>query len=545
MHNAFFSKSNKVSKALFLGLTFILLLGIGVSLYKDFNISSDEQIERSNGVISLLYIGDLFKIGRITSEPDMASHRYLGSLDQWKDRDYPVGFNLPAVLIEKLLKLNDERKIYFLRHLLTYLTCLLGSYAIFRLAERRFSDWRIGLLALIFFTLSPRFFAESFYNSKDLVFLAFFALGMNSMIEFILHPRVKTALLFSLVTALAINIRIMAIILPIVTLTVIYLQVLRKERNFFESIQYYGIYLLFGSILTIAFWPWLWANPWLRFVEAFSNMAKFRWDGDMLYLGSLVRSSNLPWHYIPVWIGITTPFLYLILSAIGMVAVLKNLLNCGSRLWQTNADLQDLIFLGLFIAPIAAVILMKSILYDGWRQMYFIYPAFLLIAIRGWVLVWSWTQQQTRGQKIYQAFIATVLCVSLSSTALWMIQSHPIQNIYFNFLAGKNWKDNFDVDYWGLSNRLALEYIADHDPRPLINIDQGSFSNPGLALKIISPERRARIKLLERNDCCIKGDYLITNFRLDKANYSQYPNLSLFHSIEVGNEPIMAIYKRD
>ena len=146
-------------------------------------------------------------------------------------------------------------------------------------------------------------------------------------------------------TALAINIRIMAIILPIVTLTVIYLQVLRKERNFFESIQYYGIYLLFGSILTIAFWPWLWANPWLRFVEAFSNMAKFRWDGDMLYLGSLVRSSNLPWHYIPVWIGITTPFLYLILSAIGMVAVLKNLLNCGSRLWQTNADLQDLIFL--------------------------------------------------------------------------------------------------------------------------------------------------------------------------------------------------------
>jgi hypothetical protein len=94
MYNAFFSQSNKVSKALFLGLTFILLLGIGVSLYKDFNISSDEQIERSNGVISLLYIGDLFKIGRITSEPDMASHRYLGSLDQWKDRDYPVGFNL-------------------------------------------------------------------------------------------------------------------------------------------------------------------------------------------------------------------------------------------------------------------------------------------------------------------------------------------------------------------------------------------------------------------------------------------------------------------
>ena len=95
----------------------ILTENILKDILKDFNISSDEQIERSNGVISLLYIGDLFKIGRITSEPDMASHRYLGSLDQWKDRDYPVGFNLPAVVIEKLLKLNDERKIYFLRQL--------------------------------------------------------------------------------------------------------------------------------------------------------------------------------------------------------------------------------------------------------------------------------------------------------------------------------------------------------------------------------------------------------------------------------------------
>ena len=50
-----------------------------------------------------------------------------------------------------------------------------------------FSDWRIGLLSALFLVLTPRFFAESFYNSKDIVFMAVFAVGMNTTISFVLH----------------------------------------------------------------------------------------------------------------------------------------------------------------------------------------------------------------------------------------------------------------------------------------------------------------------------------------------------------------------
>ena len=41
-----------------------------------------------------------------------------------------------------------------------------------------------------------------------------------------------------------------------------------------------------------------------------------------------------------------------------------------------------------------------------------------------------------------------------------MFQYHPHQNVYFNFLAGKDVYKKYEVDYWGLSNRKFLENVA-------------------------------------------------------------------------------------
>ena len=40
-----------------------------------------------------------------------------------------------------------------------------------------------------------------------------------------------------------------------------------------------------------------------------------------------------------------------------------------------------------------------------------------------------------------------------------MIKHHPFQNVYFNMLAGKEIEKKFEMDYWGLSNKQALDYI--------------------------------------------------------------------------------------
>jgi len=44
---------------------------------------------------------------------------------------------------------------------------------------------------------------------------------------------------------------------------------------------------------------------------------------------------------------------------------------------------------------------------------------------------------------------------------------HSLQNIYFNRLAGSNLTEirrRFEMDYWGLSQRKALERLLEIDP---------------------------------------------------------------------------------
>ena len=145
-----------------LGVLLLVSAVGGSTIYHDYGISSDEAVERNNGIITLRYVGDRLAIGRIQQDQIIQQNAYLPKLQEYFDRDYPVAFNLPAVALERLLGIGndgDERKIYFFRHLLTFLVNLLGVVAVYNLAKRRFSDWRIGLLAATFLVLSPRFFA--------------------------------------------------------------------------------------------------------------------------------------------------------------------------------------------------------------------------------------------------------------------------------------------------------------------------------------------------------------------------------------------------
>ena len=153
-----------------LGMFFSILIAVGVFVHRDYGMGVDEPIERANGMISLNYIADQFGISKLQNSDLLNTYRFA-TLNTYKDRDYPVLFNLPAAFLEWVFNIDDEQTVYWYRHLLNYLVCLAGIYAIFRLAERRFESWKVGIFTAALFILSPRFFAEMFYNSKDLIFL--------------------------------------------------------------------------------------------------------------------------------------------------------------------------------------------------------------------------------------------------------------------------------------------------------------------------------------------------------------------------------------
>jgi hypothetical protein len=374
------------------GLFFILLLLLGISRYRDYGISWDESKQRLTGAVTLKYLTEAFHVPAST----VPWKEGLPSLATYPDRDYGVAFEAPAFALEQLLRLKDYRDVYMFRHLLTFLVFFGGVCAVYRLALRRFLDWRIGLLSALFLILTPRFFADSFYNSKDIVFMAVFAVAMNTTISFVLRPRVNTALVHALGTAVAIDVRIMALFLMVVSIALLMIRLIRRELPLGKTSLILALYIIGTSTFVVVMWPYLWSRPLDHFVQAFKNMAHFRWEGELRYMGAFIPATALPWHYTFTWIGITTPLFYLVLFVLGVFVTCRRMVTRGMTLWQSDAELQDIVFLVLFFGPIAAVIAFHSVLYNGWRQLYFIYPSFLLLATRGWAAVWSTEPTWTR-----------------------------------------------------------------------------------------------------------------------------------------------------
>ena len=363
---------------------------------------------------------------------------------------------------------------------------------------------------------------------------------------FLKSPSLKNSILFSFTTALAIDIRIMGIIIAPIIIFFTYLKYLRNKN--FEIFTGISIYLFLFPLLTILFWPYLWENPLGHFIQAFKSLSSYSFEGYNFYLGEYYESSNLPWHYIFVWIGITTPIFYLVLFIYGFanytLRIKKRIFkikydNSLNDFWRGETELQDLIYYVLFITPIFIVILLDSTLYNGWRHLYFVYPCFLLISLKGLYLIdLNYFKKKNTKLKILTALF-------LAHITFLMIKDHPHQNVYFNFLSGKNIQTKFEMDYWGLSNKQALEYILRNDSKDVIKIGSAgsiSLENSKQILGILDRNRIAILKNLE-------SDYIIDNYinwfgKYKKKRYEIPNNFKIYKEIFVSGRRIISIYKR-
>jgi len=523
------------------GMFFLGLMAIQLSIFRDYGVSADEMTQRAIGLTSLAYLANLFNIRFLLGDAAPLADPSSVFLAQ-RDRDYGVAFELPAEFLIKVFGFHDANA-YFFRHFLTFLFFYAAVYFFYKLVKLRYQDWRMGLLGAALLVLSPRIFGDSFFNDKDLVFMSAFAIGIYTLVRFVLKPGVITGLWHALACAIAIDLRLMAVILPAATVVTILVLVLRKELSITRAVTSISGYLALTAILVVAFWPWLWLDPLGNFITAFQNMAKFRHAPEMLFMGNTVFANKLPWYYIPVWMGVTTPILYLTLFIVGTGATLGSLLSSlvgkAKTLWQNNAQLQDLLFLGLFIAPLLAVIVLHSVLYHSWRQMYFIYPTFLLVAIRGLVALWSLTKTKQLARRLLMVIV--VGCMTY--TGYWMVRWHPYQYLYFNIFAGQFAK-KFDVDYWAVAYRPLLEKVVGQDP-------QGKYSifpvwglwqvNYFVSTSVLPPQDQSRI-INDRSEDC--SDYIITVPIGNRKQYSEKKEFEFFDELKVDGQIIYTTFKR-
>jgi hypothetical protein len=133
--------------------------------------------------------------------------------------------------------------------------------------------------------------------------------------------------------------------------------------------------------------------------------------------------------------------------------------------------------------------------------------------------------------------------VSLGYTALWMARVHPLQNVYFNVLAGSDLKSRFDLDYWGLANRKALEYILRHDSSPTITVAAVSETPLQNAVDILDPAERERIRVAAEGEA---PRFIIDNYYgVRNAALSGYrKDYDLFYEIVVDDEVVLSVWRR-
>ena len=528
---------NRLSPNIWVTLFFVVYGTLALWIIKDYGVSADEMTQRAIGQTSLYYVAHVlnwgFLLGNTPRLPNPES-LFLAL----RDRDYGVAFEFPAELLIRVFDINDS-SAYLFRHYLTFTIFFVAVYFFYQLVRYRFGSVSWGLLGALLFILSPRFFGDSFFNNKDIVFASFYLIAIYTLVQLLARPTIARAAWHALACALAIDTRIVGVVLPVITTGAFLVYSFSLHQLGLRRLGVLAFYLTLLAVLVIGFWPWLWVNPVEHFLTAFKNMAHFRHGADMVFFGDIISARNLPWHYIPVWVGITTPVLYLALMGLGLGELIRKIWK--TKIWMplSWSLVQDALFAMLSLGPLLAVIVLHSILYNGWRQMYFIYAPILLIALLGLKTIWDLSSHH----RYWRYGIAGLLMVSLSHTSYWMIRYHPHQYLYFNNFAGK-FAQRFDVDYGGTSYQVLLEKILRQDTNktysvfPLYHLWQINYFVGSQGLK---PAEYRRL-INDRAEAC--SDYIITIVRGNRQQYSQKPEFEVFDELVIDGQTVYTTFKR-
>lgn len=482
---------------------FVTYLLIGISIYDDYGVSWDEPIQRKYGTDVYNYVVN-----------DDAG------LEKNKDKYYGPVFETFLIASEKITDVSDLREIYFQRHLLTFLLFYVSSIIFYKLISQRFDSWWIGLIATLMLIISPRIFAHSFYNSKDIPLLSFFIISGFSAYKLVEEKSADWAVFHALITAFAIDIRVVGVL--IIPLTFVYALTSVSKDELVETATLVLVYFVMVILLTFAFWPTLWANPYTNFINAINQIGNYPQSTSMTYFGTRIKSTNVPWHYILGWISVSAPVSVLKLFILGvglfLVGLVKNFKN--------SLGLFEIYAFGWVFVPLVSVIILKSTLYDSWRQLFFIYPAIVFFAVFGLHrLLKSFLS------KVLKITILILVLVDLTLTSVKIYTLHPFQNLYLNVYA----TEKFEQDYWGISYRKALEYIAKTDTREQILVRVENL--PGITnANLLNNEDRKRLIVTEKIQ---NADYFVTNYR----NIREEPPQPLYFSLEIEGERVIGVYK--
>ena len=434
-----------------------LFLLVGLATAGDYSVSPDETNQRRIAQANLDYI--LGQADRIATP-------------NYHDRVYGIAFELPLLLAERALGLADYYQIHRLRSILTHLFFIVGGWFCYRLAYRLFGNRLIAILALLIFLLHPRIYAHSFLNSKDPVFLSMFSIALYLLERAFRRDTISAFVLLGIAVGLLTNLRIMGVMLfPAVIamrgLDLFYAGGGPERKGILLTA---GLFALAAGLTAYALSPYAWTNPGDYLAASLALTMDHPTVLWQLFQGQLYWSNELPPHYTAAWFGITMPPLILLLGGLGAAAVVfRGIGRPGAFFRNTRLRFWGLL-LAVFLLPPLAAALLGSSQNNDWRHFYFLYAPFGLLAALGG----GWLLSGLRRQRPWRCGGYGLAGLGLGLILLQLVQLHPFQYSYFNFLVDRTTPERlrtqYNLDHWKLAYRPGLEHLLERHPEETLAV---------------------------------------------------------------------------
>lgn len=463
-YNSFFSFLRKIYDKypqqlfwLIVGGLFLLM----ILIHGDYCLTNDEPIHQAHGEVVWSYFqgnDTLATLSPIDSTGNLVKTFSTKKNENFRGMNFFGGFFDLVVNIFHSPFTNWNT--YDFRHLINSIFGLLIMIFI-GLTTKELTNWKIAILALLMAALSPRLFGHSFANPKDIPFATLFIMGIHQIVVLLKNlPKFKflNLIFLTIIIGISIAIRVSGLlVIGFIWISVFawYLNeiITKKKFDLLLTIKLLISILIvstLGYLNTLIFWPFA-AKDWLGPIKVLIEVSNFNvFNSYEIFKGNWYNAWEIPISYIPTWIWISVPlFINVGIIISGIVYLKKFRGNINLLIYSL------LLFFTLF--PILYIIAKGSNIYNGIRHLLFVFPTIIIIS----AISWNQLLVGLRKSSFYYASI-TILILTMVQPFVWSIKAHPYEAMYFSPVTGGNLAimKNYETDYWGISTKEAVEWIA-------------------------------------------------------------------------------------
>ena len=181
---------------------------LGMFLAKDYGMPWDETTEFG------IFAANIKEYARVLEGEDSTFVRWADEKDypyisEYIEKDHGQSAYYPCTpWFIKYGYADDMRSLSHAWHRYTFFVTFLGLLSLYAIIKLLLKDWKYGIVGVLMYWLSPRMFADGFYNNKDMVFASLLLMVAALGIYFIETRKIRYAVLLGIAAGFAANTRV-------------------------------------------------------------------------------------------------------------------------------------------------------------------------------------------------------------------------------------------------------------------------------------------------------------------------------------------------